>query len=139
MARPPTAEEITPQTPHVVALEAIRRTAASIAEQILPYYEVAYPDDRRLHELLPLAVDYAAGRVDERTLADAASLASAAFDDANRMAETCNITTVARHWAAADVAEAVLETLSPVVDLIAVRRLAEDARSRFILSKHGRK
>ena len=128
-------DEITPLTPHVDVMAMARHGAADIAKSLLIYYESAYPDDKRPRMALAVAYDVANGRESERARSVTAGIAQAAYNDANRAAETCGANHLARYWAAADAAEAVLEALQPVVNITAARQIEEDAHKRFQITQ----
>ena len=130
-------ENIASSTPHSVVLSMTRISASKKSMRLAPIYRAAFPDDLRIDMCIAVAMDVAMGVSGDDDRRAAEVIASAAHDDANRCAETCAINQVARYWAAADAAEAVLEALQPVVDINAVCNLENSSRARFSMSRYS--
>lgn len=124
-----TTENISWSTPHEQVMELTRIQAITLARDVLPIYGTVYPDAQGA---LALALDdaeaYAKGSRSVDSLWAIYKNTETTYMSAVQDYEQCAVDEANRYYAAADVAEAVLGALAPVVDLCGVRTSVESAR-----------
>lgn len=104
-----------------------RQIAICQIETLLPIYECAYPADGRVRALVFQAQGYVCGLIDDVGLREARGIAERVYAQASHLAAAAS--GQPQHSArtrAASVAEALVYTFDPIIDLAAVRGSLEE-------------
>lgn len=105
-----------------------RLTASYLCESVLEAYESVFDDDLRARMAICVTRDIATGMLDnDRDIANVQEWSRAMVDDAVIALNNAGMASCARHYAALRVAEAIVLSLSPIVDLVAVQKAIDEA------------